>query len=402
MTLSIFYIIFYVLYVITSIRFFLHTGVLAFPIPKPKKYKRQKNDDFILIQYPIRNEPKSVIERFFKSLYSIPEKERHRFLLQVLDDYDTKMTWRFPSPIKVVYLKRKVRTGNKAGNLNYGLKLAPKKYKWVMVYDSDHELNGNKIAKAVEILKANKNICCVQSRWIFRNIDNTWASYLQQQVIGVHLDREQPFRSRWDLYPIFNGAGAVWNREIVEKECGGWLERCVCEDTDISGVMNMRGYKIHVMPEWTTKIDNVDIWKEYCKQQRRWIRGNGQQIQYHSRDKQGWSLKKVYWLSWNLGFALAFTKYLTPFVMVGKFFNVWSFNFIDYLGMYPHIFAWIGSCLTWDNRFKFKGIFLYPLHYILELRVLHWQILGFWEGFFDYKKDFVFDVTKKSEVKNES
>lgn len=377
----------------------MHTGVLALPILKPKKYKKRKNNAKILIQYPIRNEPKEIIERFFKSLYTIPESERSRFLLQVLDDYDAEMIWRFESPIETQYLKRTIRTGNKAGNMNFGLSKADASYKYVAIYDADHQIEGKGLIEAVEILEANQQIVCVQSRWTFANADNSMLSLLQQQSLGMHIQREQTFRSRVDLYPIFNGAGAVWNRSIVEKEAGGWITRCVCEDTDLSGVMHMRGYKIHVLPSWETKTDLVEDWTNYKKQQRRWIKGNGQQLQYHARTNEGWGLKKLYWLSWNMGFGIGFMKYLIPLVMIYKWYFGVAYNAVDQVNILTHILAYAASCLDWKNDFKPKGLVTYPLHYFLELKVLHHQILGFFEGFFGYKKHFDFEVTQKGSTK---
>lgn len=389
------YICFYVLYLIFSLRFFIHTGVLAFPIPGPVAYPRLRNNKRILIQYPVRNEPKEIIERFFKSLWSIPEGERHRFKLQVLDDYDSVMSWRFESPIETEYLKRQKRVGNKAGNLNYGLLHAGGYFKYAAIFDSDHEIDGKGLVEAVEILEANPNICCVQSRWVFSNPKESLLSVLQEHVMGVHIEREQTWRSRFDVYPIFNGAGGVWNLDIVKKECGGWLERCVCEDTDISGVMNMLGYKIHVLPTWETKVELVETWSGFRKQQNRWIKGNGQQFVYHLLDPRGWSWKKAYWLSWNLGFFVSFTKYIFPCVVFYKYINDIPFNFIDHVGVLPHVFAWYGSAQTWDNKFCPQRLITYLFQFIIEFLVLDKQIEGFWHGliYWDFHHDFV--VTPK-------
>lgn len=397
MVMTFYYYCFYFLVIFSSIRFFLHTGVLAFPIPEPVTYKRVKNNKKILIQYPIRNEPIEIIERFFKSLWTIPETERYRFLLQVLDDYDTEMTTRFNSPISTVYLKRPKREGNKAGNLNYGLsKTSSKEYKFVAIFDCDHQIDGKGLIEAAEILEGNRNICCVQSRWVFDNIRDTFLSFLQEHFMGVHIEREQTWRSRYNIYPIFNGAGGLWNREIVEKECGGWLTRCVCEDTDISGVLNMRNYQIHVLPTWVTRIDLVEDWDSFQKQQARWIKGNGQQLQYHLRDPNGWGWKKLYWLSWNIGFGLAPFKYVMPFFYLHKHFLLGlEFNLVDKITLIPHLFAWVAAGQTWDNKICWKRILSYPLHYFIEIGVLHHQIEGFWTGYLNWRSHIEFDVTPK-------
>jgi hypothetical protein len=159
----------------------------------------------------------------------------------------------------------------------------------------------------------------------------------------------------------------------------------------------MGGKRIIVLPTWTTKVDLVETWEAYGKQQKRWIKGNGQQLRYHLPVKSANQLKKLYWLSWNLGYALAFTKYLIPLMVAYKTFNGLQFTWVEYLALVPHLFAWIASAQTWDNKLDARRWWMYPTQFILELRVLHKQIMGFWDGFFNYRKNFVFDVTLKRE-----
>jgi hypothetical protein len=157
----------------------------------------------------------------------------------------------------------------------------------------------------------------------------------------------------------------------------------------------MMGKRIVTLPYWTTKIDLVESWPAFYKQQRRWIKANGQHIRNHWHVATKHPLKKLYWLSWNSAFAIGFTKYLLPAVLIYKSVMGLPFHGIEHLGLIPHIFTWIGNSQTWDNRFNVRQFLLYPLQYILELRYLHYQILGFWEGFLNYKKAFVFEVTDK-------
>lgn len=389
--------IFYAMYFSTSVRFFFHNGILAFPLPPRKKIEPTKLDksDLILIQYPVRNEPREILERFFRSLESIPKEDRWRFRVQVLDDYDKKIPWRFKSSLKVSYLKRKNKAGGKAGNLNYGLRKANQKYKWVMVYDSDHVADGSRILSNIERMKSDEKLVCMQSRWIIQNKFGRPLSWLQDQFTHLHIDREQLFKSHYDLWPIFNGAGAIWKRDVL-KETNGWMERTISEDIDLSGYLQFRGYKIEVDPEWITGIDAVNNWPEYTKQQKRWSKGNGQRLRYHLEDPAGWGFRKLYWISWNSGMVIAITKYIIPIIMILKAIGILPFFWYDWLGLIPHLFVLVASVQNWDNSFLIQYILLYPLHYFLEFRILHHQIKAFWEGFFGYKKEFEFEVTKKS------
>lgn len=395
--------VFYAIYFITTIRFFLHHGILVFPIPK-KTLPKTKSTKNLLIQYPVRNEPEHLIQRFLLSLKSVPFKDRDRIHVQILDDYDSELVLSHETdniiselaPISIRVLKRSKRWGNKAGNMNYGLsKTCLKTYPYVAIFDADHIVDGKGMIEALDILEANPNVICVQSRWTFNNLNNTPLSMVQEQFMGIHINREQTFRSVYDIYPIFNGAGGVWRISDVKKVAGGWIERCVCEDTDLSGVVNMRGYKIHVLSSWTTGIDLAESWDALQKQMFRWITANGQQFQHHIRDPYGWGWKKLYWLSWNLSFFIAPIKYIIPVYIMWKTIYGIPWNFYDLVGGLVHLCSWTATCLTWDNKFNYRGLFTYPLFYIFELKILHHQIKGFWNGIFNWKKHLEFVVTQK-------
>jgi len=396
---------FYAIYLITTIRFFLHHGILVFPIPK-KTLHKVKSTKNLLIQYPVRNEPEHLIQRFLLSLKSIPFEHRKRIHVQILDDYDKELTLSFDTnniiselaPISIRVLKRPKRWGNKAGNMNYGLsKTCLKTYPYVAIFDADHIVDGTGMIEALDVLEGNPDIICVQSRWTFNNLNNTPLSMVQEQFMGIHINREQTFRSVHNLYPIFNGAGGIWRVADVMKVSGGWLERCVCEDTDLSGVVNMRGYKIHVLSTWTTGIDLAESWDALQKQMYRWITANGQQLQHHVRDPNGWNWKKLYWVSWNLAFFIAPIKYIIPIYIAWKSYYHVPWNFYDLVGGMVHLTSWTASCLTWDNKFNYRGLFTYPLFFIFELKILHHQIKGFWNGIINWKKHLEFVVTLKGQ-----
>ncbi len=395
--------VFYAIYFITTIRFFLHHGILVFPIPK-KTLPKTKSTKNLLIQYPVRNEPEHLIQRFLLSLKSVPFKDRGRIHVQILDDYDSELVLSYETnniiselaPISIRVLKRSKRWGNKAGNMNYGLsKTCLKTYPYVAIFDADHIVDGKGMIEALDVLEGNSDVICVQSRWVLGNLTNTPLSLLQEQTIRTHIEREQTFRSVYNIYPIFNGAGGIWKIKPVVDLFGGFIEENPCEDTDISGLVNSRGFKIKVISEWTTVIENVVGWSNFRKQQQRWAIGNGIQLQRHIRDPHGWGWKKLYWLSWNLGHLFSLFKYPINLFIIYRITINPKFHLIELLAVIPHIFSWIASCLTWDNKLYCRGIFLYPIHFFIEQFVLPWQIYGFFKGFIKWNKHHDFVVTKK-------
>lgn len=400
-----------IILILLNIKLLIHTGVLCLPI-KQKVAKRTKNSNKILIQYPVMNEPMHLINRFIKSLQLIPVEERPRFHIQILDDYTDPLVLEEIPCISYEVVRRKARSGrqqnklgyakSKAGNMNYGLEHlrqsnSLKDYKFVMIYDADHEItDGRKIIEAAEILEANDDTIIVQSRWIFANTSNSLVSLFQEAQLGVHIDREQIFRSRYNLHPIMNGAGAMFKLHYIVDTFGGWLERCVVEDIDISYEITKTGKKIYVYPEWTTNIDNPETWEDLGKQWQKWAQGNGQTIRYHWNEQAQKNIfKEIYWFSWLNSFSLAPLKYF--FLIWGgyRFFNGHYIHWIEWLCLVPHILAMIATGLNWDNSFNFKRFLLYPCQFILELRILHIQIYNWYKGFFNYKKELEFLPTPK-------
>ncbi len=401
-----------VILVAMNLRLLLHWGILAFPIKKPKKFLRKDHEHKILIQYPVRNEPLELVGRFLKSLETIPVEHRDRFHLQVLDDYDNGEKLKaFLENQEVCVSKQYIRrphrddssesvgrARNKAGNMNYGLLEAKDKYKYVAVFDSDHQVQDlGKMLDSTKIMEANPEIVVVQSLWQPDNDSNSPVSLLQQATLGTHLEREQVFRSydRLDLHPIMNGAGAVMNLEWISSNVGYWLERAIIEDVDLSYEINRRGFKILTRQDWVTKIDNPESWGALREQWKKWACANGQLFRLHAALPSKNPIKKLFWLSWLFSFPLAPLKYLFLTYGTYRFFNGINLSIVEQACAIPHLLAWIGSAQTWNNRVHWRRLVLYPFQYVLELGILDMQIKSWYKGFFSHTKRFEFTVTPK-------
>jgi len=393
--------------VLANLKLLVYSWFYILPLKK-KDFPKKLASGKILIQYPVRNEPIEIINRFLRSLEKIPEFHRSRFHLQILDDYTDPMPAISVKPcVSYEILRRNSRTGrndkkpgyakNKAGNLNYGLLNLKEKFDFVVIYDSDHQITeGLPIIEAAEILAANPEIVVVQSRWIFTNKLNSLVNLLQFQQMGTHIDREQVFRSYGvlDLYPIMNGAGAMFNLKYVMDTFGGWLERGVIEDVDISYQINARGKKIFVSQEWETLIDNPESYSSLRIQWRKWAQGNGQMFKWHFSEPAEDKLKKAFWLGWMFSFPHGFLKYPFLAIFCYRAFFAEHMSVIETLCLIPHLIAWIGGSFDNKNKFVWQRVLLYPAQYFLELGILDQQIRGWYEGFFS-QKELEFDTTPK-------
>jgi cellulose synthase/poly-beta-1,6-N-acetylglucosamine synthase-like glycosyltransferase len=395
----------------SALRMLWHQWPLAFHTGRRRVFKRRPSTGKILIQYPVMDEPLHLVKRFVASLQTIPAEHRHRFVLQVCDDYRTPLD---PSLFDDCCLetrisRRKLRTGrdprnpgrarSKAGNLNHGLLEAGPGFAYVAIFDADHQVRDyGAMVDACDMLAANPGLWCVQSRWVMANL-SPWSplQILQEASMGAHVDREQTAKSadRGDALAIMNGAGAVMDLRYIRERFGFWLERAVTEDLDISYCAHRCGKKVLVRSEWETLVDNPETWDALRQQWKKWSQANGQLFRHHLKEKHPDTLRWLTWLSWLSGFAWAPLKYVFAAVWAARLCSGAGLGVVEALCVIPHVVAWFAACQTWDGRLKPRMIWAYPLQYVLEFGILATQVRGFWQGFFTANQEIEFNPTPK-------
>lgn len=399
--------------VFVSARMLLQYFPLLFPIKQTKTYNKAKTlDGKILIQYPVMNEPIYLLKRFILSLNTIPEADRRHFHLQILDDYTVALPIDLFTncPISFDLIRRPNRTGydpkepgkakSKAGNMNYGLTKTGPEFKYVAIFDADHQVQDfGSMVNAAKTLQVNNDLWCVQSRWVMDNLDFfSPLSILQETNMGTHIDREQTFKSadKGDSIAIMNGAGSIMNLAWIKQEFGCWLERSITEDTDLTFEAHAKGKKVLVNSKWITLIDNPETWSAYKEQWSKWAKSNGQLSVYHLKTKHPNLSDKLIWFMWISSFAFAPLKYLSYYVVYNNICLTGQVTYVEYLCLIPHFVAWGAASQTWDNKFSFRKFIIFPLQYILEIGVLHVQVINFWKGVLNHTKDYEFKPTPKA------
>lgn len=173
--------------------------------------------------------------------------------------------------IKPLHTKPPTGGKGKSGALNQGLKFSTGDV--IAVYDADNTpepeaiynlvigLNNDKKAAAVvgkfRVLNANENLL---TRFI--NIETLTFQWLAQAG-----------RWHWFKMTTIPGTNFAIRRSVIE-ELGGWDEKAISEDTELSFRVYNAGYHIRFFPAAITWEQEPETLKVWWKQRMRWAQGN--------------------------------------------------------------------------------------------------------------------------------
>ncbi len=231
----------------------------------------------VTVQLPLYNEAE-VAARLIDAVagFNYPSSQ---FAIQVLDDSDDDSRalidarcayWR-QRGITVSVLRRRQRTGYKAGALAAGLREISGPI--VAIFDADFVPPSDFLRKAVPLMQESSDIACVQGRWEHLNREQNWLTRAQSIGIDGHFAIEQGARAWNGLYMNFNGTAALWRREAIDCS-GGWQADTLTEDLDLSYRAQMAGYRIVYALDIPCPAEIPATADALKSQQRRWATGS--------------------------------------------------------------------------------------------------------------------------------
>ncbi len=230
----------------------------------------------VTVQLPIYNE-EYVVERLIKSVAAL-DYPRHRLEIQVLDD-STDETTRLVAALVTSYraagldihhLHRTHRVGYKAGALKEGLGVA--RGEFIAIFDADFTPPKDFLLQTIPHFEDDQ-VGMIQTRW--GHINRDYSPLTQAQAIGIdgHFGVEQGARAWSGLLMNFNGTAGIWRRRAIE-EAGGWLDRTLTEDLDLSYRAQLAGWKMVYLPEVVCSAELPVQLQGFKTQQRRWAKGS--------------------------------------------------------------------------------------------------------------------------------
>ncbi len=245
---------------------------------------KAKYEPSVTILIPARNEDQ-VIGRLLRRITELTyPKEKLQVI--VVDDASNDRTGeiaeKYAKQSKVIEVLHRTRLegggSGKAAALNAALKRV--KGEIVLCFDADYIMQKDIVEKLVREF-ADPTVGAVQGRPVVRNEPKNIITRLValERVGGYRIDQEA--RDKLGLIPQFGGTIGGFRRSTIEST-GGFDEKMITEDTDLTFHIRLLGYKIRYVGDAECYEEAVDTWRAYWKQRHRWAKGHMQVCFKHS------------------------------------------------------------------------------------------------------------------------
>lgn len=236
----------------------------------------------VAVQLPIYNE-KLVIGRLLDAVAAL-DYPRERLIVQVLDDStdDTVsvvaglVARHVVGGLDVRHVRRRKRTGYKAGAMAHGMNLIPGA-EFIAIFDADFVPPADFLRRTIPHLHADSRIAFVQTRWGHLNASENWLTGAQALSFDGYYLIEQTARARTGLLFTFNGTGGVWRTTAIQ-DAGGWSSDTLTEDFDLSFRAQLKGWRGQYLPEVVVPGEIPMQTETYKSQQMRWATGSTQTL----------------------------------------------------------------------------------------------------------------------------
>ncbi len=230
----------------------------------------------VTIQLPLYNE-RLVAARLMDAVAGI-DWPQDRLEIQVLDDstddttaiVDERARHWAKAGMSIRIMRRRRRTGYKAGALAFGLEQAQGDF--IAVFDADFLPPQDFLLKTVPFFQ-DPGVGMVQTRWGFLNAHRSWFTRLQEVLLASHFDIEHQVRHSRSLFFNFNGTAGIWRRRAIET-AGGWQADTVTEDLDLSYRAQMKGWRFVYCSEPKVPSELPPTLADFRSQQARWAKGS--------------------------------------------------------------------------------------------------------------------------------
>ena len=238
---------------------------------KPSKESLPDRDlPKVTVQIPVYNDP--VVVECVKSCLKF-DYPRDKYEIIVADD-STDETSSLLRKLKKEaggfrIIRRKSREGFKAGALNEATKTS--RGDIIVIFDSDYILGKDFLRKVVQPFSEDERIAFVQTRWDYLNPGKNRISRLAMTCYNAFHQCSMPVKEKIGT-AIFCGTGGAIRRSVLLKS-GGWNEKNIGEDIDLTVRILDMGYRQAYLPYLKASGEVPETIKAFIKQQQRWAYG---------------------------------------------------------------------------------------------------------------------------------
>ncbi len=259
--------------ILFSIIYYLLGFTTLFVTVPRYRFPKIKNRELptVTIQIPVYNDPVAI--RCIKKCLQL-NYPKDKYDIIVADDSTDNVTKKiidnFVSSRKnVKVIRRGTRQNYKPGALNYILPYT--KGDVIVVFDSDFVPKKNFLRKLVTPMVLDEKVAVVQSRMEFINYNTNIISKFAAVLLMIYHNCIMPINNRLNT-AFFCGTGGAIRKSIL-VEAGGWNNKSITEDADLSVVLLEKGYK-HVYIHNLVVAGEVPFTlRSFLRQQQRWAYG---------------------------------------------------------------------------------------------------------------------------------
>jgi len=232
----------------------------------------------VTVQLPVFNEL-YVMERLLDNIVEL-DYPKDKLEIQVLDDSTDESVDSTATQIKslqkkgidICHIRRKNRTGFKAGALKEGLEIA--KGEFIAIFDADFLPGKDWLKRTIPFFKDAK-IGVVQTRWSHINRDYSILTRVQAFALDAHFTLEQVGRNSKGHFMNFNGTAGIWRKKCI-IDSGNWEGDTLTEDLDLSYRAQLKDWKFKYLENVETPSELPVVISAARSQQFRWNKGGAE------------------------------------------------------------------------------------------------------------------------------
>jgi cellulose synthase (UDP-forming) len=241
------------------------------------------------VMIPVFNEPLDIVEPTVAAACRLRGADARVWLL---DDGRRPDLALLAGRYRIGYLRRRRRGGAKAGNLNHALQNTDAPF--VAVLDCDHVPHADFLEGTIGHLE-DSSVAFVQTPQHYANVSSgpvPAAAAAQQALFFGPISRGKD-----GLGAMFCcGTNVVFRRDALH-DAGGFPERSLTEDFELSIALHERGWRSVYVPEVLVSGLGPEDMAAYVSQQQRWARGCVGAIPRVLRARLPWRTRVQYLLS---------------------------------------------------------------------------------------------------------
>jgi len=230
----------------------------------------------VSIMVPARNEG-LVIERTLQRILKLDYPQKMLEVV-IINDGSTDDTAsivenmaQLDSRIKLVSLPVGETGHGKAYALNYGLKQCS--HDIIAIYDADNNPQQNSLKILVPHLLQDDSLAAVIGKFRTVNRERNWLTrFINIETLAFQWIL-QAGRYNMSKVAILPGTNYIIKKSVLD-ELGGWDEKAITEDSELSVRIYEKGFNIKFVPlsvTWEQEPEKLSVW---IKQRTRWVRGN--------------------------------------------------------------------------------------------------------------------------------